>query len=117
MKLLITRHMLRAGAAIAIAAGITLKPSIAQTAKTQPQCSYNGGRFIPVKHIDNGGAFTLIWSDGPKMTYVWRGANMDAWNVTDTLGGRWHYGDYKDGGSFALTNLDNGNQIRCIRRR
>ena len=117
MKSLRIHYMLRAGAAIAITAAFSLQPSSAQTATTQPPCSYNGGRFIPVKHIDNGGTFTLIWSDGPKMTYVWRGASADKWNITDTLGGHWHYGDYYDGGSFSLTNLDNGNQIRCIRRR
>ena len=117
MKSLAFHYMLLTSAAIAVTAATSVQPSNAQTAKTQPPCSYNGGRFIPVKHIDNGGAFTLAWSDGPKMTYVWRGANMDKWNVTDTLGGRWHYGDYRDGGSFALTNLDNGNQIRCIRSR
>jgi len=105
-----------ASAAIASVAVFSIQPSISQTARRQPPCSYNGGKFIPVKHIDNGGAFTLFWSDGPKMTYIWRGSNMDQWNITDTLGGRWHYGDYKDGGSFALTNLDNGNQIRCIGR-
>jgi hypothetical protein len=116
MQSLRSRCVLGASAAIAMIAAISPQPSSAQTAKTQPPCSYNGGRFIPVKHIDNEGAFTLAWSDGPKMTYVWRGANMDEWNITDTLGGRWHYGDYKDGGSFALTNLDNGNQIRCLRR-
>lgn len=111
MSSLAAHYLLLTSAAIAITAAISLQPSSAQSARTQPPCSYNGGRFIPVKHIDNGGAFTLAWSDGPKMTYVWRAANMDEWNITDTLGGRWHYGEYNDGGSFALTNLDNGNQI------
>ena len=116
MKFIKIHQWLATTVAMAISAAILFKPSNAQTAKTQPPCSYNGGKYLPVRHIDNGGAFTLIWSDGPKMTYVWRGASMDRWNITDTLGGRWHYGDYKDGGSFALTNLDNGNQIRCIRK-
>jgi hypothetical protein len=117
MKSLPFLYTLLTSTAIAVAAAFSVQPSNAQTAKNQPPCSYNGGRFIPVKHIDNGGAFTLAWSDGPKMSYIWRGANMDKWNITDTLGGRWHYSDYRDGGSFALTNLDNGNQIRCIKSR
>ena len=50
----------------------------------------------------------------PRMSYVWRGSNADRWNITDTLGGRWNLYDYRNGRGVKLTNLDNGNTIRCL---
>ena len=76
-------------------------------------CQFNGGKWIDVTTTDNGPAFTLKWADGPRMSYVWKGSNADRWNITDTLGGRWNFYDYRYGRGIKLTNLDNGNTIRC----
>ena len=76
-------------------------------------CQFNKGRPIAASSIDNGGAFTLRWSDGPKQSYVWVGSNADQHNITDSLGGRWHYSDHRNGRSFTLWNLDNQNLIEC----
>ena len=100
--------------AIAIAALLlAATPVIGGERRMQP-CQYNGGKWIQARSIDNGGAFTLEWDDGPRMSYVWRGSNADRWNITDTLGGRWNYYDHRNQGGFTLTNLDNENKIKCL---
>ena len=88
-------------------------PGLAGERRLQP-CQFNGGKWIQVRSVDNGSAFTLEWDDGPRMSYVWRGANADRWNITDSLGGRWQYFDHRTGGGFTLTNLENGNKIKCL---
>lgn len=84
----------------------------AQSQRTQP-CSFNGGRWIQVRHVDMGPTFRLEWSDGPRMTYTWVGSTADRHNLTDSLGGAWHYSDQKNGRGFSLSNLSNGNRIVC----
>ena len=91
---------------------LAISPAVASE-RFQP-CQFNSGKWIQIRNLDNGPAFTLEWDDGPKMTYVWRGSNADQWNITDTKGGRWHYHDHRSGGGFELTNLDNKNEIRCL---
>ena len=88
-------------------------PVISGERRMQP-CQYNCGKWIQVRSIDNGGAFTLQWDDGPRMSYVWRGSNADRWNITDTLGGHWNYSDHRTKGGFTLTNLDNRSKIKCL---
>jgi len=88
-------------------------PASATTTRAQP-CQYNDGQWLEVVSIDRGSTFTLVWSDGPKQTYRWVGSNADRHNITDSLGGRWRYSDHRTRGGFTLTNLDNGNQIRCL---
>ena len=99
----------------AIAAGLLIAatPAISREGRMQP-CQYNDGKWIQVRSTDNGGAFTLEWDDGPRMSYVWRGSNADRWNITDTLGGRWQYFDHRNQGGFTLTNIDNVNKIKCL---
>lgn len=97
----------------AIAMLVTAAPDASARSWSQ-YCQFNGGRSISVRNTDNGGAFTLQWSDGPRMTYVWRGSNADRWNITDTLGGRWNYYDHRTKGGFTLRNLQNGNVIQCF---
>ena len=77
-------------------------------------CQFNRGKWIQVLSIDNGPKFTLAWDDGPRMTYTWIGSNADRWNITDTLGGKWNYYDHRTQGGMTLTNLDNGNTIKCL---
>ena len=99
------------------AAAFTFSAFVAQAAAGESEfrpCQYNGGKWIQVRVIDNGGAFTYEWDDGPRMSYVWRGSNADRWNITDTLGGRWNFYDFRNGRGVKLTNLDNGNTIRCL---
>ena len=76
-------------------------------------CQFNKGRPIAASTVDNGAAFTLRWADGPKQSYVWVGSNADLHNMTDSLGGRWHYSDHRNGRGFTLWNLDNRNLIDC----
>jgi hypothetical protein len=76
-------------------------------------CQVNEGRPIAASQVDNGGAFTLRWSDGPKQSYVWVGISADLHNITDSLGGKWHYSDHRNGRGFTLWNLDNRNLIKC----
>ena len=105
-----TRLMQALALAAALAAAV---PGLAGERRLQP-CQFNGGKWIQVRNIDNGPAFTLEWDDGPRMTYVWKGSNADRWNITDTKGGAWIYSDHRNGGGFTLTNLDNGNTIKCL---
>ena len=90
-----------------------VKPRM-QTKTTKIPCQFNDGKWIKVESIDNAKTFTLTWDDGPKMTYRWVGSNADRWNITDTLGGKWNYYDYRTKGGFTLTHLDNGNKIKCL---
>ncbi|KZR72710.1 hypothetical protein PMIT1313_00066 [Prochlorococcus marinus str. MIT 1313] len=99
-------------AAIAVAL-LSASPTLAGERRLQP-CQYNSGKWIQVRSIDNGSTFTLEWDDGPRMSYTWRGSNLDHWNVTDTKGGRWHYTDHRNQGGFTLMNINNGNQIKCL---
>ena len=96
--------------ALALVAGSL--PALAQNEEPQ-LCQFNGGKWIEVITTDNGPAFTLKWADGPSMSYVWIASHADRWNVTDSLGGRWNFYDYRTGGGVKLTNLDNGNTIYC----
>lgn len=84
----------------------------AQSQRLQP-CSFNGGRWIQVRNVDMGRTFRLEWSDGPRMTYTWVGANADRHNLTDSLGGAWNFSDFRNGRGFRLYNLSNGNRIVC----
>jgi len=76
-------------------------------------CQFNKGRTTAASTVDNGGAFALKWADGPKQSYVWVGSNADMHNLTDSLGGRWHYSDHRNGKGFSIWNLDNRNLIEC----
>ena len=97
----------------AIAAGLLIAatPAISRERRMQP-CQYNGGKWIQVEVSSN--PFHLKWDDGPQMTYTWVGSNADRWNITDKLGGRWQYYDHRNQGGFTLTNIDNGNKIKCL---
>ena len=90
-----------------------IKPRM-QTKATKVPCQFNDGKWIQVESIDNASTFTLIWDDGPKMTYSWVGSNADRWNITDALGGKWNYNDHRTKGGFTLTHLENGNKIKCL---
>lgn len=85
-----------------------------KTKTTKIPCQYNNGKWTQVESIDDAETFTLIWDDGPKMTYRWVGSNADRWNITDALGGKWNYKDHRTKGGFTLTHLDNGNKIKCL---
>ena len=91
----------------------TIAPTVARESRRIP-CQFNGGKWMEVRNVDNGPAFTLEWEDGKKMSYVWRGSNADYWNITDIIGGAWHYSDHRTMGGFTLTNLQNGNTIKCL---
>ena len=97
-----------------LALGLLMPPPVQAGMRRLQPCQYNGGEWIQVRSIDNGPAFTLEWDDGPRMSYAWRGSNADRWNITDTIGGRWNYLDHRNHGGFTLTNLDNGNKIKCL---
>ena len=90
-----------------------IKPRM-KTKSTKIPCQFNDGKWTQVESTDNAKTFTLIWDDGPKMTYRWVGSNADRWNITDTLGGKWNYYDHRTKGGFTLTHLDNGNKIKCL---
>jgi hypothetical protein len=47
------------------------------------------------------------------MTYAKVGSSGDSHNVSDALGGSWHYNVHTKSGGFTLTNLKNGNKIVC----
>ncbi len=96
---------------LAVLSSIVARPSLAN--EYTHSCSFNGGTWTPVRIINNGPAFTYTWADGPQMTYVFRGSMADRWNITDKLGGRWQLFDYRNSRDTVLTNLDNGNKIRC----
>ena len=85
-----------------------------KTKTTKIPCQFNDGKWIQVENIDDVKTFTLIWDDGPKMTYRWVGSSADRWNITDTLGGQWNYYDHRTKGGFTLTNLANKNKIKCL---
>ena len=85
-----------------------------KTKSTKIPCQFNDGKWIQVESIDNAKTFTLIWDDGPRMTYRWVGSNADRWNIADKLGGKWNYNDHRTKGGFTLTNLTNGNKIKCL---
>jgi hypothetical protein len=85
----------------------------AQALSSNLLCQFNKGKLIAASQVDNGGAFVLKWSDGPKQSYVWVGSNSDMHNLTDSLGGRWHYMDHRNGKGFTLLNLENSNLIEC----
>ena len=76
-------------------------------------CQFNKRVPIAATLDDSGAAFTLRWADGPSQSYVWVGSNADMHNLTDSLGGRWHYSDHRNGSGFTLWNLDNRNLIEC----
>ena len=105
--------LLTALTAAALAICSVVSPVVAGERRLQP-CQYNDGKWIQVRSIDNGDAFTLEWDDGPRMSYVRLTDANGRWNVTDTLGGRWDYTDYGNGGGFTLNNLSNGNTIKCL---
>ena len=105
--------MIQNALAYAVLGVVALSPAAMAGGRRMQPCQYNSGSWIQVRNIDNGGAFTLEWADGPRMTYVWKGSNADRWNITDTLGGRWNYFDHRNGSGFTLRNLDNGNTIKC----
>ena len=109
--------------AAALALCSVVSPVVAGERRLQP-CQYNGGKWTQVHHIDNrgrDGEFTLEWDDGPRMTYrltassqaSFRNNPYGPFTVTDTLGGRWDYNQYGNGG-FDLENRDNGNTIKCL---
>ncbi|WP_114992790.1 hypothetical protein [Synechococcus sp. UW179A] len=87
-------------------------------------CQFNGGTWTEVRYIKQGEfrKFTLIWQDGPRMSYVWDkpGHGTFTFMLTDRLGGRWGW-DYvgdrkylKDNSGFTLTNYENKNVIKCL---
>ncbi len=109
-----------------IAAALTIG-AIAVEAQSNNQripCQYNGGKWTEVHYINQGDfrKFTLIWDDGPRMTYVWDkpGHGTFTFMLTDKLGGRWGWnydGDrsnLKNNSGFILTNYDNNNVIKCL---
>ena len=87
-------------------------------------CQYNGGKWTEVYYTNQSdGDFTLIWDDGPRMSYRWDkpGHGTFTFMVTDKLGGRWgvgYAGDRSKPGEsnsgFVLTNYDNNNVIKCL---
>ena len=90
-----------------------LMPKTAQADERRFQpCQYNGGKWVQVQVSSD--PFHLKWDDGPQMTYTWVASVADRWNLTDKLGGRWNYSDHRTFGGFTLTNIDNGNRIKCV---
>ncbi|MDH4405995.1 MAG: hypothetical protein QE276_08310 [Cyanobium sp. D14.bin.5] len=85
----------------------------AQPRPNDLSCQFNKGKPIAASLADNGRAFTLKWADGPRQSYVWVGSNADMHNLTDSLGGKWHYSDHRNGRGFSLWNIDNRNRIDC----
>jgi len=96
-----------------LATAILASAGEVQTRPNDLSCQFNKGKPIAASLADNGRAFTLIWSDGTRQTYVWVGSNADMHNLTDSLGGSWHYSDHRNGRGFSLYNIDNRNLIDC----
>jgi hypothetical protein len=86
--------------------------AIAQDIKIYP-CSFNGGRWIQTRYVPEARGFKLDWSDGPKMTYTLAKPDDTTQQVTDSLGGKWHYNKSTGNEGFSLSNLTNGNSIIC----
>jgi hypothetical protein len=75
----------------------------AQDIKIQP-CSFNGGRWIQTRYVPEARGFKLDWSDGPKMTYTLAKPDDTTQQVTDSLGGKWHYNKSTGNEGFSLSN-------------
>jgi len=87
--------------------------AIAQNINIQ-SCSFNGGRWIQTRYINEGRKFRLDWSDGPKMTYTLTRPGDDTQQALDSLGGQWRYKASTANGGLTLYNPTNGNRIVCI---
>ncbi len=104
-----TRFILQLLCCLAI---IPWKVAKAQNPRIQ-RCSFNWDKWIQARNIEMGSKFILEWSDGPRMTYARVGSSGDTENVSDALGGAWHYNANPKSGGFTLTHINNGNKIIC----
>jgi len=77
-------------------------------------CRFNYQQWIGLSQISIGNGFRFVWDDGPTMSYKEVSGRSYADNLyIDSLGGSWHIRDLRDGRSFDLLNLKNGNVIQC----
>jgi hypothetical protein len=86
--------------------------AIAGDINIQP-CRFNGGKWIQVKTVKEGGRFTLNWADGPRMTYTLERSGSNTLHALDSLGGQWDLKSTSANGGLSLYNPSNGNRIVC----